>query len=307
MSSFSPFISVIISTYNRQDYIITCLECLAAQTLPPDKFEVIIVDNHCTDNTAALVKNFIAQNPSLPFRYVYEGQKGLSYARNKGIKESAGSINVFLDDDAEAVPVLLQTYFDFFENNKQAAGAGGKILPKYSEAPRPKWMNEWLNGFVGKIDLGGSTRVFTGKMKYPIGCNMAYRKSILEQVGGFDNALEFRGDDKNIFYNVKKVNALIYYLPEAWVYHNIPGGRLQFAYFKTLFLKTGNEEKQRVKLSGSFFFLIIKFFEFLFKLGVSIGIWLLYAITSRELQGRYVFYSQWFTLKGFLMGKVFVR
>ncbi len=307
MKDFFPIISVIICTYNRQDYIITCLECLAAQTLDQSKFEVIVIDNHCTDNTAALVNKFIANNPSLPFRYVFEGQKGLSYARNRGIKESMGSINIFLDDDAEAVSTLLETYLQFFEQYENAAGAGGKILPKYSEKPKPKWMNEWLNGFVGKIDLGGSIRVFTGKMKYPIGCNMAYRKAVLQQVGGFDNTLEFRGDDKNIFYNVKKINPLIYYIPDAWVQHNIPGGRLEFNYFKTLFLKTGNEEKLRVKLNGGFVAQLLKFFEYILKVGVSVAIWLWYSITGRELQGRYVFYSQWFTLKGFMMKKVFVR
>lgn len=301
------FISVVISTYNRAAYIVTCLECLAAQTLSKEKYEVVVVDNNCTDNTADLVNGFIVAHPLLPFRYVFEAQKGVSFGRDRGIHEAKGDILVYLDDDAEAEPDLLENYIKFFAEHPDAAGAGGRILPKYSEKPKPKWMSPWLDGFVAHVDLGGSTRLFKGRMKYPIGCNMAYRKKYLVQIGGFNTQLTFRGDDKYIFLVIKDINHRIYYVPGALVYHNIPGRRLQFSYLRTLYLKTGNEEKLRVRLKDGYAAMGIKFFEFLFKFGVSCGIWLWYALTARELQGRYVFYSQWFTLKGFLMKDVFVR
>lgn len=307
MQEQAPIISVIISTYNRERFIITCLQCLAGQSLAKEAYEVVIVDNHCTDNTAALVKEFLQQHPQLPFRYVFEGQKGVSFGRDRGIHEAKGEILVYLDDDAEAEPDLLENYLQFFNDHKDAAGAGGRILPKYSEAPKPKWMSEWLNGFIAKVDLGGITRIFKGRMKYPIGCNMAYRKKYLQQIGGFNTLLTFRGDDKYIYLAIKAINPGIYYVPDALVYHNIPGKRLHYDYLRTLFLKTGNEEKLRVRLKDGNGAVIVKFFEFLFKFGVSLVIWAWYAITGKELQGRYVMYSQWFTLKGFAMKDVYVR
>jgi len=267
----------------------------------------VIVDNHCTDNTASLVKEFLKQNDTLPFRYVYEEQKGVSFGRDRGIHESVGEILVYLDDDAEAEPDLLSNYLEFFTSHPTAAAAGGRILPKYSESPRPKWMSSWLNGFIAHVDPGGPTRVFKGRMKYPIGCNMAYRKKYLEAIGGFNTLLTFRGDDKYIYLAIKEINPEIYYVPGALVRHNIPGRRLTFGYLKTLYLKTGNEEKLRVRLKDGNGAVIKKFFEFLFKFGVSVFIWTWYTITGRELQGRYVFYSQWFTLQGFLQKEVFVR
>src|SRR6478672_4651459 len=153
-------LSVIISTYNRDPYIVTCLQCLANQTLSLTDYEVVIVDNHSTDNTAALVKDFLARHPQLPFRYVFEGQKGVSFGRDRGIHEASGEILVYLDDDAEAEPDLLENYLNFFRQYPDAAGAGGRILPKYSEKPKPKWMSEWLNGFIAKVDLGGQARIF---------------------------------------------------------------------------------------------------------------------------------------------------
>lgn len=307
MNASAPIISVIISTYNRQAYIITCLQCLAEQTLSTQNYEVVVVDNNCTDNTAALVKNFLKAHPALPFRYVFEAQKGVSFGRDRGIHEATGTILIYLDDDAEAAPTLLENYLKFFSDYPDAAGAGGRILPKYSEKPKPKWMSNWLNGFIAQVDLGGATRLFKGRMKYPIGCNMAYRKKYLQQIGGFNTLLTFRGDDKYIFLAIKNINPGIYYVPDALAIHNIPGRRLEFSYLRTLYLKTGNEEKLRVRLKDGMGAVGSKFLEFIFKFGVSIAIWVWYAVSGRELQGRYVFYSQWYTLRGFLMKEVFVR
>lgn len=302
-----PRISVIIATYNRDLFIVNCLEHLAAQTLAKELFEVWVVDNNSTDQTAAKVNAYLKQHPNLPFHYVFEKNKGLSFARNRGIEESAGEILVFLDDDAEPEPDLLEIYLTFFEENPTAAGAGGRILPKFSEAPEPVWMNKYLNGYLAKVDLGGPPRIYSGRMKYPIGCNMVYRKKALDQVGRFNTALTFRGDDKYIFQMISAQNPNIFYLNNALVYHNIPAQRLQFPYFKTLYLKTGNEEKLRVKQSGGYLSVVLKLVEYLAKFGVSLAIWLLFTLKGQEIKGRYVALSQWFTLKGFLMGQVTVR
>jgi len=112
-----PTISVVICTYNRQAYIVSCLQHLAKQSLPLQQYEVIVVDNCSTDETALLVKHFLHQNSSLPFRYVFEENKGLSYARGRGVAESKSEIILYIDDDAEADEHLLKTFVDFFYQN----------------------------------------------------------------------------------------------------------------------------------------------------------------------------------------------
>lgn len=303
----APAITIAICTYNRQQFIGACLQCLAVQDVAAHNWEVIIVDNASTDDTASIAKKFIDQHPLLPFRYVYEVQKGLSYARNRSIAEAAADIITFIDDDAEAVPHFVTCILQFMQANPTAAGAGGRVLPKYSESPEPVWMNKYLNGYIGKVDHGGSPRVFEGNMKYPIGCNMTYRKTLLEQSGGFNNQLTFRGDDKHIFFAVTKINPAVYYLPDALVYHNIDAHRLRFDYFKKLFLKTGNEERKRVAIENGSFAVFTKGIEFVLKWGVSLCLWLLFTLKGKEPKGRYTMYSQWFTLQGFLKKEVFVR
>jgi glycosyltransferase involved in cell wall biosynthesis len=305
--SKDPSITIAICTYNRQKFIGECLHCLSVQDIAPEDWEVIIVDNASTDGTAAIVKDFIAQHPLLPFRYVHEAQKGLSYARNRSITEAAADIITFIDDDAEAVPHFANTILQFMQANPTAAGAGGRVLPKYSESPEPVWMNKYLNGFIGKVDHGGSPRVFEGKMKYPIGCNMTYRKSLLKKVGGFNNQLTFRGDDKHIFYAVTRLNPAVFYLHEALVYHNIDAHRLTFDYFKKLFLKTGNEERKRVSVENGAMAVFAKGMEYIIKWKVSMILWFIFLLKGQAAKGRYTMYSQWYTLMGFLKKEVFVR
>jgi glycosyltransferase involved in cell wall biosynthesis len=300
-------ISICICTYNRQKFIGACLQCLAAQTLPKENWEVIIVDNASTDQTAAIVHQFIADHPQLPFRYVYEAQKGLSFARNRSIAEARSTVVCFIDDDAEAVPHFAATIARFMQQQPEAAGAGGRVLPKYSESPEPAWMNKYLNGFIGRVDHGEPVRLFQGKMKYPIGCNMTYRKPLLLQAGGFNNQLTFRGDDKHIYYAVTRLNSQVYFLPDALVYHNIDAHRLTFDNFRKLFLKTGNEERIRIAHEKGAMGILLKSAEYVLKFGASLLIWLGFSLQGKEIKGRYTMYSQWFTLKGFLTKEVFVR
>jgi glycosyltransferase involved in cell wall biosynthesis len=302
-----PEISIIISTYNRQKFIGECLACLSRQTLSTEKWEAVVIDNFSTDDTAIIVKTFIAANPQLPIRYVFEEKKGVSIARNRGISEASADIVCYIDDDAEAIPNYAETIVNYLHTHPEVAGIGGRVLPKYSESPEPVWMSKLVSGFIGLVDHGEPPRIFKGRMKYPIGCNMAYRKKMLVESGGFNNFLTFRADDKHVYYEVKKINPNIVYLPSAVVYHNIPASRLQFSYFKKLFLKTGNEEKVWIKTQKPAYAYVTKTIEYLFKFGVSIAIWFFYLLAGKEIKGRYVMYSQWFTLAGFFKKDVFFR
>jgi len=307
MTNNTPILSVVICTYNRDKFIRKSLECLVNQTLPASLYEIIIVDNNSTDQTASICHNFIANYPDYPIRYVFEKNKGLSFARNRGIAEAKGTIITYIDDDAEAIPEFLESIYTFLKEHKDVVGIGGKVVPIYPEGGEPKWMNPYLKGFVGSIDFGNEPKPFTGKMKYPAGCNMTYRKEILQKAGGFNNELTFRSDDKYIFFKVSELSSNIYYLPQAQVYHNIDHHRLTFSNFKKLFLKTGNEEKIRIRSEGNGVGLIKKFIELVIKAGASLLIYIQFLLKGQEIKGRYVVYAQWFTLKGFLMKKVFVR
>jgi glycosyltransferase involved in cell wall biosynthesis len=300
-------ISLVICTYNRCRYLPEALESIKAQTLLPEKFELLIIDNNSTDDTAVISRHFIEANPHLQVRYFLEKNRGLSFARNRGMNESNAPIVNYVDDDAILSAGYLEAMVHFFNSHPQAGGAGGKVIPKYEEGKEPVWMSKYLNGFIGKIDFGTEIQLFRKDMKYPVGCNMAYKKALLIKAGGFNNALQFRSDDKYIFYQVKKFTSQIYFLPDAWLYHYIDAQRLEINNFKKLFLKTGNEEKKRVWNEQGMKGLVKKGIEFFFKAGAALLLFLLFFIKGEYAKGKYILISQYCTLKGFLKKEVFVR
>ncbi len=300
-------ISLVICTYNREKFLPEALESVKIQNLSYQKFELLVIDNFCTDRTVEIVQSFIINNPELNIRYFFESNKGLSYARNRGILEANSPIISFIDDDVILPPSYIDEVLLFFKNNENAVGVGGKVVPKYENGLEPIWMNKYLNGFVAKVDHGDKTKKFTKAMKYPAGCNMTYKKDILNQVKGFNNDLKFRSDDKYIFKKVRQISDEIFYLPKAWLFHYIDNARLEPINFKKLFMKTGNEEKRRVLTEGNGGELFLKFFEFTFKMLASILIMLRFTMLGLYPKGKHVFLSQWFTWIGFLKKDVFVR
>lgn len=300
-------ISLVICTYNRCRYLPDAFASILAQSLPATAFELLVVDNNSTDDTAAITQQFIAANPSLNARYCFEAKKGLSNARNRGIAEANAPVVAYVDDDAILSPGHLQALLNFFKQHPTAAGAGGKVIPKYEDGKEPAWMSKYLNGFIGKVDYGNEIKLFSPDMKYPVGCNMAYQKSILLQAGGFNEKLEFRSDDKFIFHQVKKISQQVFYVPDAWLYHHIDAHRLQMDNFKSLFMKTGNEEKKRVKAEDGNIAVIKKGVEFITKTFAAALLWIMFALKGEYSKGKYIFISQWNTLKGFFKPEVFVR
>lgn len=99
-----PFVSVIIPTYNRRDSLLRVLDSLVQQTLSPNQYEVIVVDNGSTDGTHSVV------NEQFPFtlRYLKQDNRGATAARNEGAMNSQGKILVFMDDDITLRPQTLE-------------------------------------------------------------------------------------------------------------------------------------------------------------------------------------------------------
>ncbi len=290
-------ISIIICSYNRGQFIGEALDSLAKQTLSADKFEIIIVNNNSTDNTESICKKFIAQHPVLDIKYVLETNQGLSFARNRGIAESKYSIITYIDDDAYAKPDFLEIIFNYFKMHPQTAGLGGKVTPRY-EIAEPVWMNKYLYGFVTKVDLGQQARPFRGN-EYPAGCNMTYRKDLLEQVGGFNNKLKWRADDKYINFKIRELSDQIVYLPDLEVEHTIDDYRTSDENFKKLSWKFGSEESIRVRDEGFFSFLK-KLIEFKFKLAGSFILLLQFYLRGEMAKGNKTFQYRWLALLGLL-------
>lgn len=293
-------ISLIICTYNRQQFIGDALESISSQTLAHDRFEIIIVNNNSTDSTEQICLDFIKSHLEIDCKYVIETRQGLSFARNKGLQEAKYDIITYIDDDAFAKPDFLEQLSNYFNQYSQTAGVGGKVIPRY-EIAEPAWMNKWLYGFVTKVDHGEKIKKFSGN-QYPSGCNMTYRKDLLLQVGGFNNKLKWRADDKYIYFKIKEISDEIVYLPAAVVEHQIDAERTSDENFFKLSRKFGSEESIRVRDLGALPF-FKKIIEFLIKFGGSIILAIPFVLKGQFSKGKYIIIYRYLALIGLISGK----
>ena len=248
-------LSAIICTYNRAKYIGNLLESIAANDLRKNEYEIVLVDNNCTDNTREICEVFAASHKDVNFRYCVEPEQGLSAARNKGIKEAKGEIIVYVDDDALVDPSYLRTYAEWFAAHPQTMACGGPIEPLY-ETEEPSWMSPYTKALLTAwMNYGDKVREYP-RGRYPGGGNAAYRKTVFDQVGLFNTALGRKGgnlmgsEEKDIFDKMHALGMQVLYLPTPVLHHIIPQTKLEPDYFNRLTTQIGISERQRTLAIG---------------------------------------------------------
>ena len=249
-------LTAIICTYNRAKYIGNLLESIAANDLSKSKYEILLVDNNCTDNTRAVCEAFAEAHKDVNFRYVVEEEQGLSAARNKGIREAKGDVLVYIDDDALIDTWYLRTIYEYMTTHAEISAVGGPIIPLY-ETEEPQWMTRYTKELLcGYLYFGDKERTFPGD-RYPGGGNAAYRADVFEKTGLFNTDLGRKGDslmgaeEKDIFDKMCSYGMRFMYLPEMILHHIIPQKKLERDYFDRLTWQIGLSERQRTKALGT--------------------------------------------------------
>jgi glycosyltransferase involved in cell wall biosynthesis len=148
------FLSVVVCTYNRKEYLLQCLKNIMESSIDSSKFEVLVVDNNSTDDTDSLVGEFVQKFKNV--FYFKETNQGLSYARNRAMREAGGDFILYLDDDALINPHGIEHLFDFLTQNPDAAVVGGKCVIKYLDK-KPDWLTKKGEDWIGAYDFGDNT------------------------------------------------------------------------------------------------------------------------------------------------------
>ena len=197
-----PTVSVIVCTHNGSSTIRDCLE--GVEQLDYPDLEVIVVDDGSKDGTAAVAESFDVQ-------LIRTANLGLSSARNTGIGAARGDIVAFLDDDS--VPDrhwLRYLVSELLENDH--AGVGGPNIPPSHARTVPQAI---ACGPGGPIHV-----LLTDKVAEHIpGCNMAFWKDALEEVGGFDPRFRVAGDDVDICWSLQERGLTLGFSAAAMVWH----------------------------------------------------------------------------------------
>lgn len=168
-------VSLIICTRNRAVHLTPCLEALSALRYD-GSWELILVDNGSTDDTAQALQAFADQAP-FPAYYVHEPIAGLARARNTGLAVAQGEVVAFTDDDCYVAPDLVEELARAFADPAIGFAGGRILLHDPQDAPITIMESTEPRRFAPRSFLR------TGQFQ---GANMAFRRAPLEAAGGFD-------------------------------------------------------------------------------------------------------------------------
>lgn len=245
-------LSIVIATYNRSAMLMQTLQSVVEQTLPHDEWECVVVNNNSTDSTATDFEAFVARYPDYNLRMVLETNQGLSYARNRGIRESEGEYIAIVDDDERIAPEFIASYVALFDDVPDAVAAGGPIVAEYPTG-RPRWMSAFTERPIANtMYFGEEVREFP-RGRVPGGGNMALRRSAVRRYGVFDTSLGYvgeslvGGEESDLFERLQIAEAKYYYVPKAVMYHIIPKEKLTVEYLRRLSYNVGVSQLRRAR------------------------------------------------------------
>lgn len=302
-----PKLSIVVCTYNREIFIQKTLEHLLDQTANFNDYEVLFIDNNSPDRSAKICKDFQEKHPELHLRYFLETNQGHTFARNRGINEAKSELISFIDDDAFVRQDYVENMIAFFAQHSQAEAIGGKIIPLYESGSEPDWMSPYLLTLVAAIDLGEEPKPFA-KNKFPIGANIAFRKTVFEKHGLFDVNLGRRGDnleggdEKEIIYRIRKAGAQVVYAPNVVVDHFIPQKRVEMDYIKRMGTGVGRHERKRIKKEG-FKGILEKTAQETFKVGATLLLYFYYLLSGKPAKGKTLVNFRFWVLQGLIANK----
>lgn len=241
--------SVIICAYtlDRWDDVLAAVASVTAQQ--PAPAEVVVVVDHNPELLARLSATMDTRVRVIP----NESARGLSGARNAGVRATRGDIVVFLDDDAQARPGWLRTLLDGFEPDVMAVG--GSALPRWDRG-RPGWFPEEFDWVIGCTYRGSPME--RAEVRNLLGANMSFRRSALQAAGGFEGRLGRVGtlpvgdEETELCIRARRAQPgmRIVLDPSATVDHRVPAARGRLRYFVDRCFGEGRSKAILVGLSG---------------------------------------------------------
>jgi glycosyltransferase involved in cell wall biosynthesis len=207
-------LSVIVPTYNNRDVLRQTLRTLRKQTLTPDRYEIVVVDDGSTDGSAEIVAA-LAAGPGASVRYLAQPNRGRAAARNLGVREARGRLVVFVDSDLWAAPTMLAEHVKHYP-----PGAGGRgVQGRTATHPEAARATPFMRGKDVTPDL--TVRRRRDLSPYHVttrNCSML-RQDILD-AGGFDETFSGYGwEDIELAIRMHARGVRFEYEPAALGYH----------------------------------------------------------------------------------------
>ncbi|MBN1259730.1 MAG: glycosyltransferase [Anaerolineae bacterium] len=209
-----PDISIIIPAYQAGDIIGMCVSALNQQTFPRDRYEILVVDDASTDSTPAAAAEAGSD------RVLTIAHQGPSGARNAGVAAALGEIVLFTDADCIPGPEWIARMTAPFAD-PDVMGAKGTYRTRQPELMARLVQLEFEIRYERMAHLPQIDFVDTYAA--------AYRRSLLQQCGGFDTAFPVpSAEDVELSFRLAREGNRFVFVPEAWVWHRHPGRLRQY-------------------------------------------------------------------------------
>ncbi len=228
-------ISVCVCTHDRPSYVRDCLDGLRRQTVPRDRFEILLVDSGCTGAVPAILAGLAQAHGA---RLIRVERPGVSAARNAGADAAAAPYIAYLDDDAIPADDWVEAILRALDTDHPPALLGGRILPKW-ERPLPGWWPRSLIGVLSIIEHEGAGEYRTDALPAglePYAANLVVRVDALMGIGGFGTAIGRYGkallsdEEVQLAWALQDAGQAIRYDSRLVVQHQIQARRLNPAW-----------------------------------------------------------------------------
>ena len=234
-------VSIIIVTWNSEEYIEDCLTAIKKGESPTCPYEIIVVDNASQDKTVELVKE---KFPNIRIPLIENSSNlGLSKAINQGAKLSTGKYILLLNPDVVVKENAIQELYQFMEQREDVGACGPRFWTPSGKLQRScREFPSFKNLFTEFTGLGRITKCLSWKMWYfdynvrtvrepplpsevdqPMGSCLLIRKKVFDEVGGMNPRYPIFMNDVDLCYRIKKAGHKIYFVPSANVSHYLGG------------------------------------------------------------------------------------
>jgi glycosyltransferase involved in cell wall biosynthesis len=227
MTALPMGISVIIATHNRAESLRVTLDSLTHVTPPSIPWELIIVQNACTDHTPEVIAAFADR---LPIVALDEPRLGKSWALNRAVLHGQYELKLFTDDDVLFDAGWLLAYERALVEHPEAGYFGGPIYLKLPEDRVPEWAQDengqmavWIRNSLSYLD----ENILKNNPDLYYGANMAVRQCVFEQHGLYNNNIGYVGKKRlggmetGLQARFKAAGVKGVYVADALVYHRI--------------------------------------------------------------------------------------
>lgn len=230
-------ISVVIPTYNRAPLLKNILTCMVAQeTGGAFTYEVLVIDDASSDNTAEVVRE-IAEQASVPVRYILEEGKGYTHVLNRAVEEFRGQWLAFFDDDQMTDTNWLQQLFAVTQKEKVGM-VGGPICIDLPESVLAG-IGPVCRDLYGESHDIGRPGLNWDAPPLPSGGNRLVARYVFEQIGGFDENMLTGGCDRDFLLRAVAAGIPMGWAPGALGRHLIPAERITYEHIKWYSLQFG--------------------------------------------------------------------